>query len=219
MNVRKKLADLVKENSIFHTELIHSVKPEDLLYENGYMILASDRSKKISYADAMKNAGLPQIELLEQSPGNPMADYTAYSYAVHFVIVKVHPTTGVVKVVKVVSAVDAGKIVNYKTAESQIIGSAVGGIGMSLMEEGVVDHRYGRWVNNNFADYHVAVNADVPHIEVIFVDKPDPILNPIGSKGMGEVGLVGFAAAVGNAVFHATGKRVRELPITPDKLI
>ncbi len=219
MNIRKKLADTIKDNSIFHTELIHAVKPEDLIYENGYMILATDRTKKISYADAMKAAGLPQIELLEDSPRNPMANHTAYSYAVHFVIVKVHSATGVVKVVRVVSAVDAGKIVNYKTAESQIIGSAVGGISMSLMEEGVIDHRYGRWVNNNFADYHVAVNADVPEVEVLFVDKPDPILNPMGSKGMGEVGLVGFAAAVGNAVFHATGKRVRELPITPDKLI
>ncbi|MFI5130040.1 MAG: xanthine dehydrogenase family protein molybdopterin-binding subunit [Chitinophagales bacterium] len=219
MNIRKKLADLIKDNPVFHTQLIHSVKPEDLVFENGSMILASDRSKKITYADAMKNAGLPQIELLEQSPANPMANHTAYSYAVHFVIVKVHSITGVVKVTRVVSAVDAGKIVNYKTAESQIIGSAVGGISMTLMEEGVIDHRYGRWVNNNFADYHVAVNADVPKVEVLFVDKPDPILNPIGSKGMGEVGIVGFAAAVANAIFHATGKRVRELPITADKLI
>ncbi|MES2882882.1 MAG: molybdopterin cofactor-binding domain-containing protein, partial [Bacteroidota bacterium] len=128
-------------------------------------------------------------------------------------------TTGVVKITKVVSAIDAGKIVNQLTAESQIIGSAVGGIGMSLMEEGIIDHRYGRWVNNNFADYHVAVQADVPEIEVLFVNKPDPILNPMGSKGMGEVGIVGFAAAVANAVYHATGKRIRSLPITADKLL
>jgi xanthine dehydrogenase YagR molybdenum-binding subunit len=218
-NMKNKLAELLKDNSVFHTETIHAVKPEDLLFENGYMILASDHSKKISYADAMKDAGLPQIELLEQSPGNPMSNHTAFSYAVHFVIVKVHATTGVVKVTRVVTAVDAGKIINEKTAESQIIGSAVWGISMALMEEGMIDHRYGRWVNNNFADYHVAVNADVPHIEVLFVNKPDPVLNAAGSKGMGEVGLVGFAAAVGNAVFHATGKRIRELPITPDKLI
>ncbi len=148
-----------------------------------------------------------------------MANHSAFSYAVHFVKVMVHASTGVVKVVRAVSAIDAGKIVNEITAESQIIGSVVGGISMSLMEEGVIDHRYGRWVNNNFADYHVAVNADVPHVEVLFVNKPDPILNPIGSKGMGEVGMVGFAAAVANAVYHATGKRIRELPITPDKLI
>ena len=90
---------------------------------------------------------------------------------------------------------------------------------MALMEEGVIDHRYGKWINNNFADYHVPVHADVPHIEVLFVNKPDPIVNPIGSKGIGEVTMVGFPAAVANAVFHATGKRIRELPITPDKLI
>jgi xanthine dehydrogenase YagR molybdenum-binding subunit len=131
----------------------------------------------------------------------------------------VHAATGVLKVVKAVSAVDAGKIVNKETADSQIIGAVVGGISMSLMEEGIIDHRYGRWVNNNFADYHVAVNADVPHIDVIFVNKPDFILNPIGSKGIGEVGMVGFAAAVANAVYNATGKRIRELPITADKLM
>ena len=131
----------------------------------------------------------------------------------------VHEKTGVVKVARVVSAIDAGKIINEKTAESQIIGAVVGGIGMTLMEEGVIDHRFGRWVNNNFADYHVAVNADVPEIEVLFVDKPDPILNPIGAKGMGEVGMVGFAAAITNAIFHATGKRIREIPVTADKLM
>ncbi|MDP4264210.1 MAG: xanthine dehydrogenase family protein molybdopterin-binding subunit [Bacteroidota bacterium] len=219
VNMKKKLADLIKDNSIFHTEIVHTVKPEDLLFEDGYMILASDHSKKISYGDALKDAGMKQLELLESSDGNPMNGYSAFSYAVHFVKLMVHAATGVIKIARVVSAVDAGKIVNESTAESQIIGAVVGGIGMSLMEEGVVDHRYGRWVNNNFADYHVAVQADVPHIEVLFVNKPDPILNPIGSKGMGEVGLVGFAAAVSNAVYHATGKRIRELPITPDKLI
>ena len=148
-----------------------------------------------------------------------MSKYSAFSYAVHFVKLLVHPGTGVVKITQAVSAVDAGKIVNEQTAASQIIGAVVGGIGMSLMEEGVIDHRYGRWINNNFADYHVPVHADVPHIVVHFVNKPDPVLYPVGSKGIGEVGLVGFASAVVNAVYHATGKRVRKLPITPDKLI
>ena len=219
ISLKKKLTELVKDNAAFHTEVVHNVKVEDLLFEDGYMILASDRSKKISYADAIKNAGLKQIEIAEESKANPMANHAAFSYAVHFVKVKVHAITGVVKVSRVVSAVDAGKIINEKTAESQIVGAVVGGISMSLMEEGVIDHRYGRWVNNNFGDYHVAVNADVPPVEVLFVNKPDPVLNPMGSKGMGEVGIVGFAAAVANAVFNATGKRVRELPITTDKLI
>jgi xanthine dehydrogenase YagR molybdenum-binding subunit len=219
MSIKKKLAELLKDNSIFHTETVHTVKPEDLLFEDGYMMLASDHSKKISYADVLQGAGIKQLEILESSPANPMSNYSAFSYAVHFVKVMVHAATGVVKVVRVVSAVDAGKIVNEKTAESQIIGAVVGGIGMTLMEEGVIDHRYGRWVNNNFGDYHVPVNADVPHIEVAFVNKPDPVLNPQGSKGIGEVGMVGFAAAVANAVYNATGKRIRELPITADKLM
>jgi xanthine dehydrogenase YagR molybdenum-binding subunit len=90
---------------------------------------------------------------------------------------------------------------------------------MALMEEGVIDSRYGRWVNNNFADYHVPVQADVPHVEALFVNKPDPVLNPVGAKGMGEIALIGFAAAVANAVYHATGKRLRRLPLKLDDLI
>jgi len=87
------------------------------------------------------------------------------------------------------------------------------------MEGGVLDHRYGKYVNSNLGEYHVPTNADVPQIEVIFIDKKDPVTNPMGSKGIGEVPIVGFAAAVANAVFNATGKRVRDLPITPEKLV
>ena len=130
-----------------------------------------------------------------------------------------HPATGVVKVNKAVSVADAGHIVSPKTAASQIKGGAIMGIGMALMEEAIIDHRYGRLVNNNFADYHVAVQADIPQVEALFVNKPDPYLNPMGAKGMGEIATIGVAAAVANAVYNATGKRIRELPITPDKLI
>ncbi|HEX2627715.1 MAG TPA: molybdopterin cofactor-binding domain-containing protein, partial [Chitinophagaceae bacterium] len=127
--------------------------------------------------------------------------------------------TGVVRVKQVVTVGDAGKIVSEKTARSQMIGGVVGGIGMALTEESVIDHRYGRYANNNFADYHVPVHADIPPIEAYFVNKPDPILNPMGAKGMGEIALIGFAASITNAVYHATGKRIRELPVTPDKLL
>jgi xanthine dehydrogenase YagR molybdenum-binding subunit len=133
--------------------------------------------------------------------------------------VHVHPATGMIKIARVVSAIDGGKILNPITARSQIIGGVVWGIGMALMEEGVIDHRYGKYVNSNLGEYHLAVNADVPQIEVIFIDKKDPVTNPMGSKGIGEVGIVGVAAAVANAVFNATGIRVRDLPITPDKLV
>jgi len=125
----------------------------------------------------------------------------------------------VVRVKKAVAVVDAGKIVNMKTAKSQMIGGVTGGIGMALTEEMVFDDRFGRYINNNLADYHVPVNADVPQIEAVFIDKPDPVINPVGTKGIGEISIIGFAPAVANAVYHATGKRIRQLPITVDKLI
>ena len=212
--LQKKLAELVVKSSGWQ-----SLKPEELIFENG-MILSPDKSQKIPYIDVLKQNGLNQLEVTEESKrSDEMSKYVAYSYSVHFVKLLVHPVTGVIKINRVVTACDAGKIVSPKTAESQVIGGVVGGIGMALMEEGVIDNRYGRWVNNNFADYHVPVQADVPHIEALFVNKPDPILNPVGAKGMGEIALIGFAAAVANAVYHATGKRIRELPITLDKLI
>jgi len=133
--------------------------------------------------------------------------------------VQVHPLTCEVKVTQVVSVIDCGKVMNYKTAHSQVLSAVTWGIGIALMEEGVVDHRYGRYVNNSLADYHVPVNADMPAIDVHFIDKEDPVLDPMGAKGLGEVGLIGFTAAVANAVYHATGKRIRQLPITPDKLV
>lgn len=209
--VKKKLVDLLKTQESV-------VAMEDVQFVNGEMQLKN--GKRISYSDALKAAGLPSLEIEASSGRNPaMEKYSAYSYSVHFVKVKVHPLTGVIRIDKVVSAGDAGKIISEKTAASQMKGGVVGGIGGALMEEGVIDHRYGRWVNNNFADYHVPVHADVPNVEVFFVNKPDPVLNPNGSKGMGEIALIGFAAAVANAVYHATGKRIRELPITPDKVL
>jgi xanthine dehydrogenase YagR molybdenum-binding subunit len=107
---------------------------------------------------------------------------------------------------------------NTKTATSQILGGAVWGIGMALHEETLIDHKFGRIMNANIAEYHVPVNADVHDIKVIFVDEPDNIVNPLGVKGLGEIGIVGVAAAVANAVYHAIGKRVRDLPITLDTL-
>jgi xanthine dehydrogenase YagR molybdenum-binding subunit len=215
LSLRKKLAELA-----INTAHFHDYKVSDLDFEDGYVVAASDHSKKISYADLLKQNNLTQLEVTEESKANPeMRNYSAFSYSVHFVKVKVHATTGVVRVDRVVTACDAGKIVSPKTAESQVIGGVVGGIGMALMEEGVIDTRYGRWVNNNFADYHVPVQTDVPHVEALFVNKPDPYLNAMGAKGMGEIALIGFAAAVANAVYNATGKRVRNLPITLDKLL
>lgn len=172
------------------------------------------------YAQILQQHNLPQVEVTVTSKSNPeMSKYASYSWSVHFMKVLVHPTTGVVKIDKGLSVADAGKIVSHKTARSQMIGGSVMGAGMALMEEVVIDHRYGRLVNNNFADYHVPIQADIPQIEALFVNKPDPYLNPMGAKGMGEIATIGVAAAIANAVFNATGKRVRDLPLTPDKLV
>jgi xanthine dehydrogenase YagR molybdenum-binding subunit len=172
------------------------------------------------YIKILKDHNLPYLETTVNSAAGPnVRKYSSHAFCAHFVEVNVHPATGEVKISRMVSAVDGGTILNPITARSQIIGGIVWGIGMALMEGGVIDHRYGKYVNSNLSEYHLATNADVPQIDVLFIDKKDPVVNPMGSKGIGEVAIVGFAAAVANAIFNATGKRVRELPITPDKLV
>jgi xanthine dehydrogenase YagR molybdenum-binding subunit len=136
-----------------------------------------------------------------------------------FAEVKVDPDLGVIRVTRVVTAVAAGRILNPKTAESQILGGVVWGLGVGLSEHSLIDQALGRFMNHDLAGYHVPVNADVPEIEVIFVEERDEIVNPLGAKGLGEIGIIGVPAAIANAVYHATGKRVRDLPITLDKLL
>ncbi|WP_310590111.1 molybdopterin-dependent oxidoreductase [Dyadobacter chenwenxiniae] len=177
-------------------------------------------SKDIAYTDILKYHNLPQLEVTEESKSGQERDqYSMYSFGCHFVEVHVNPVTGEVRVKRVVTCADVGKIINYKSARSQSIGGVVGGIGMALMEASFMDHRYGRYITTDLASYHIPVHTDTPQIDVIYIDKPDMLVNPIGSKGLGEIAIVGVAAAVANAVFHATGKRVRELPITVEKLI
>lgn len=217
---QKLIAIALTQTTVFHTEKIHTVKAEDLVYENGRVMLTSDRKVGMDYKELLKKGNVKELESNKQSGAGPeLRKYSMYSFSVHFTKVHVHPTTGVVKIKQIVTVGDAGKIINEKSARSQMIGGVIGGIGMALTEEAIIDHRYGRYVNNNLADYHVPVNADVPHIETIFVNKPDPIINPMGAKGMGEIALIGYAASVANAVFNATGKRIRNLPITVDQLI
>jgi len=193
---------------------------DELTIVDGVLSVEKEPGKKVAVSDLMRTNNLTVIDKSADSKGGPEQEkYSMYSFSVHFVQVRVNPMTGVVRVSKAVSVADSGRIVSPKTAASQMIGGVAGGIGMALTEEAVIDHRFGRFVNNNLADYHVAVHADVPAIETIMIDKPDPIINPMGAKGMGEIALIGFAGAVANAVFNATGQRVRDLPITPDKLL
>lgn len=195
-------------------------KADELTLADGILSVEKEPGKKVAVADLMRTANLTVLDKQGDSKGGPdLQKYSMYSFSVHFVNVRVNPLTGVVRVANAVSVADSGRIISPKTAASQMIGGVTGGIGMALTEEAVIDHRFGRFVNNNLADYHVPVHADVPAIETIFIDKPDPFINPMGAKGMGEIALIGFAGAVANAVFNATGKRIRELPITPDKLL
>ena len=172
------------------------------------------------YTKTLGDRGLAELSNTAESKPNPEAEnYSGKSFSVHFVEVEVDELTGETRLTRVVSSLDTGRVINKKTAHSQVIGGITWGIGIALMEEGIVDHRYGRYVNNNLADYHVPVHSDFPQVEVLFIDQPDPIIDPMGAKGLGEVALVGFTAGIANAVYHATGVRVRDLPITPDKII
>jgi xanthine dehydrogenase YagR molybdenum-binding subunit len=131
----------------------------------------------------------------------------------------VDPQLGIITVPRVVAVYDVGKLLNEKTGKSQFIGGIVWGISLALHEATHVDGSTGRICNANLADYHVPVNADIGDIDVSAVDVPDTKLDPLGARGIGEIGITGTGAAVANAVYHATGKRIRDLPITPDKLI
>jgi len=171
-------------------------------------------------ADVLKRHRKESVEATRESKQGPEGEkFAMRAFAAQFVEVRVDADLCTVRVARVVAAIAAGRIVNPKTARGQGIGGIVGGLGMGLLEETVRDPRNARVVNANLADYHVPVHADVPPIEVIFVEEEDRHVNPVGAKGIAELTLVGVAPAVANAVYHATGRRVRDLPITPDKLL
>jgi xanthine dehydrogenase YagR molybdenum-binding subunit len=155
----------------------------------------------------------------DAKPGDEKKTYAMHSFGAQFAEVRVDPDLGTVRLAKFVNAFGAGRILNEKTAKSQYLGGAVWGIGMALLEHTRFDERSGRIMNANLGEYLVPVNADVPAVESIIVPEDDPHVNEIGVKGIGEIGIVGAAAAIANAVYHATGKRVRDLPLTPDKLL
>jgi xanthine dehydrogenase YagR molybdenum-binding subunit len=172
------------------------------------------------YAAALKRLGRDAVEVTHKTKLEGEGDkFTMRAFGAQFVEVRVDPDLGTVRVARVVSRVAAGRIVNPKTARSQAIGGIVGGIGMALLEETVWDPRNARAVNANLADYHVPVNADIPDIDAQFIEEEDRHVNPLGAKGIAELALVGVAPAVASAVYHATGKRVRDLPITPEKVL
>ncbi len=197
---------------------------DEVEFTGGRIVLRADPSVGVAITEAMRAAELPSIEAEETASAGlsgmiSQMRKSRHTHSAVFVEVKVDEELGVVRVTRVVSAVAAGRIINPKTARSQILGGVVMGIGMAMHEESMLDNRLGRFMNHNFAEYHIPAHADIHDIEVIFVDEPDAEVTPLGVKGLGEIGIVGTAGAVANAIFHATGKRVRSLPVTIDKLL
>ncbi|MFL5496010.1 MAG: xanthine dehydrogenase family protein molybdopterin-binding subunit [Gemmatimonadales bacterium] len=193
----------------------------DVRTENARLFLASDPAKVETY-DALlrRNAGKP-IEGWARNlgPGPEKEQYSMHAFGASFAEVHVDAELGQIRVPRVVAAYAAGHMLNAKTARSQLMGGLVWGISMAFLEATLIDSRTGRILNADLAEYHVPVNADVGDIDVIMIDEDDPHVNPIGVKGIGEIGITGIPAALANAVYHATGVRVRELPITLDRLL
>jgi xanthine dehydrogenase YagR molybdenum-binding subunit len=192
----------------------------DVEMMDGRLRLKSDPSRFVQIAQVMRRDGLAEItETFEARPSKEREKYATLAHGAQFVEVKVDPDLGQVRVTRAIEVTACGKVINPKASHSQEIGGVVWGIGMALTEATEIDHRFGRIMNPNLQHYHVPVNADVHEVETMFVEEDDTVVNPLGVKGMGELGMVGIPAAIANAVFHATGKRIRELPITPDKLL
>jgi xanthine dehydrogenase YagR molybdenum-binding subunit len=192
---------------------------EQVALREGRIVSTEDPRRGVSIAGAMRHGKLDRIEREATMDFGEDASHARNTHSAVFAEVKVDEQLGVIRVTRVVSAIAAGRILNRKTAASQILGGVVWGIGMALHEETLIDHAFGRVMNADVAEYHMPVNADVHDIKVIFVDEPDALVNPLGIKGVGEIGIVGTAAAIANAIYHATGRRVRDLPITLDKLM
>jgi len=194
---------------------------DEVDFHDGRIVMRNDLDIGMSYAEVMQSAGIDRVHHEETvSPDSKVRKtHSSYTHSAVFAEVRVDEELGVIRVTRIVDAICAGRILNPKTARSQIIGGVVFGIGMALHEETLDDPRIGRFMNHNLGEYHVPVNADILDIEVIFVDEPDGRTSPLGVKGLGEIGICGTAAAIANAVYHATGRRVRDLPITIDKLL
>ena len=216
----KTVQQKLKELAIQFAPAFKTMAADTLEVKNEMVLSKSDANTKIDITALLKLAGQEKIDLTITSNGKTAAQlkYTSNSFSAHFVKLAVNPKDGAIKILNVVTTGDAGKIVSPKTARSQMIGGVVGGIGMALTEKLEFDHNTGQITNASFGAYHVPLHSQIPATDVWFVNKPDVNMNEIGAKGIGEIALIGFAAAVANAVYNATGKRVRDLPITPDKL-
>jgi xanthine dehydrogenase YagR molybdenum-binding subunit len=187
---------------------------------DGWVVSRTDTSRRDPAAAVLARAGGKPIEAVATTkPGSERQQYAFHSFGAVFAEVHVDADLGTIRVARIVGVYDVGSLLNEKTARSQLMGGMVWGVATALEEEGLLDARFGRVVNANFAEYHVPVNADIGELDVQFVGPPDTRFNPLGVRGIGEIGITGVPAAIANAVYHATGVRVRDLPITLDKVV
>lgn len=216
-DLRKKLIDIAIADP---RSPLHDANPDDVVTSEGRMALRDDAARGETYSALLARQYLPTIDAyFDAKPDEEEQKYASHAFGAHFAEVSVDPDLMIVRVRRMVSAFAAGRVLNEKTALSQYRGGIVMGIGMALLEQTHFDERYGSYVSVNLGEYLMPVHADVPELDVILVEEDDPHVNPIGAKGIGEIGIVGVAPAIANAVHHATGKRVRDLPITIDKLL
>ena len=187
---------------------------------DGRLYVRGDDSRSERYADILRRAGKSQIEASGKGAADAAAkdQYAMYAHGAVFAEVKIDPDFGQVHVSRMVGAFAAGQIINPRMVESQLFGGMIWGLSFALHEQAITDRRTGRIVNGDLAEYHVPVNADVPPMQAILVEEDDPHINPLGVKGVGEIGITGSAGAIANAVWHATGKRIRRFPITPEAI-
>src|SRR5205823_5821068 len=207
-----------------HGSKLDGRKASDLEYTNGFVYAKGESaSSGISFANLLRVGNLRSVSGLGSSQGTfggaTKPKFSSHSFGAQFVEVTWQPEIARLRVSRVVTVIDAGHIVNPLAGRNQIEGSVVMGIGMTLFEHTTYDPQNGAPINSNLADYVVAVNADVPPIEVHFLDFPDKEINELGARGIGEIGLAGIAAGITAAVHHATGVRVRELPLKIENLL
>ncbi|MBW9102734.1 xanthine dehydrogenase family protein molybdopterin-binding subunit [Paraburkholderia phenoliruptrix] len=199
---------------------VHGLALDDITVENGWVTSRSQPARRDPAAAIIARSGGKPIEATSTvKPGDEKQKYSFHSFGAVFVEVRVDADLGTIRVPRVVGVYDVGRVLNAKTARSQMLGGIVWGVGAALQEESWLDTRYGRFTNANLAEYHVPVNADIGSLDITFLDRPDPHINSLGVRGIGEIGITGVCAALANAVYHATGVRVRDLPVTLDKIM
>lgn len=212
---------LFNKAKVLKNSPLAKAKFEEVIFDQGFIILKSDPNVKVSLKQIFEENNLKATQTTSTAMPNPLR-HGKKARAVHsavFVEVEVDEELGIIEVKRAVTAVAAGKIINPKTAESQILGGMIWGISKALHEETITDNRFGKYMNANLAEYHIPVHADVQDLNVIFVKEEDNFVNDLGVKGIGEIGIVGMPPAIANAIYHATGRRIHNLPIHFDQLI